>query len=95
MTLQRQPGKENRMMGLAIVRYPRTGGAKAVYSALNLICEISGGKLLCSCSQSRVRCALALFVVIWVIPRVGIAAEVLDQRFEGIVAPRQCGPGRA
>ena len=77
------------MMDLAIVRYPRTGSAKAVYSALNQICEMSGGKLLCSRSPSRAACAFALYVVIWLIPGVGIASEVLEQRFDGIVAPRQ------
>ena len=66
------------MMDLAIVRYPRTGSAKAVYSALNQICEMSGGKLLCSRSPSRAACAFALYVVIWLIPGVGIASEVLD-----------------
>jgi membrane fusion protein, multidrug efflux system len=89
MTLQQQPGQGNRMIDLAIVRYPRTGSAKAVYSALNLICEMSGGKLLCCRSPSRVACAFSLFVVIWLIPRVGIASEVLEQRFDGIVVPRQ------
>ena len=78
------------MMALAIVRlYPRTRSAKAVYSALNQICEMSGGKLLCSRSPSRAACAFALYVVIWLIPGVGIASEVLEQRFDGIVAPRQ------
>jgi hypothetical protein len=72
------------MMDLAIVRYPRTGSAKAVYSALNQICEMSGGKLLCSRSPSRAACAFALYVVIWLIPGVGIASEVLEQKFDGM-----------
>jgi membrane fusion protein, multidrug efflux system len=73
------------MMDLAIVRYPRTRSAKAVYSAFNQICEMSGGNR----SPSRAACAFALYVVIWLIPGVGIASEVLEQKFDGIVVPRQ------
>jgi membrane fusion protein, multidrug efflux system len=62
-------------MDLAIVRYPRTGSAKAVYSALK--------------QALMAACAFALYVVIWLIPGVGIASEVLEQKFDGVVAPRQ------
>jgi membrane fusion protein, multidrug efflux system len=72
------------MMYLAIVRYPRSGSAKAVYSALNQICAMSGGNRI----PSMAACAFALYVVIWLIPGVGIASEILEQKFDGIVAPR-------
>jgi membrane fusion protein, multidrug efflux system len=72
------------MMDLAIVRYPRRGSAKAVYSALNQICAMSGGNRI----PSMAACAFALYVVIWLIPGVGIASEILEQKFDGIVAPR-------
>jgi RND family efflux transporter MFP subunit len=62
-------------MDLAIVRYPRTESAKAVYSALK--------------QALMATCAFALYVFIWLIPGVGIASEVLEQKFDGVVAPRQ------
>ena len=76
-------------MDLAIFRNPCIGGAKVVYSAANLICGGCGRKLLRCCSASRFAFAPALFVLIWSIPHAGIASEVLEQRFDGIVVPRQ------
>ena len=67
------------MKDLAIVRYPRGGSAKAVKSALNLYFR----------SRARAACVLALSIVIWLIPRVGIASEALDQKFDGVVVPCQ------
>jgi multidrug efflux pump subunit AcrA (membrane-fusion protein) len=72
-------------MDLAIVRYPRTGSDKAVYSALKQACKMSGG----NCNPLMAACAFALYVVIWLILGVGIASEVLEQKFDGVVAPRQ------
>jgi multidrug efflux pump subunit AcrA (membrane-fusion protein) len=72
------------MMDLAIVRYPRAGSVKTGYSVLNQICEMSDKNR----SPSRAACAFALYVVIWLIPGVGIASEVLEQKFDGIVKPR-------
>jgi hypothetical protein len=73
-----QSRQDDRMKNLAIVRYPCTGNAKAVYSAPNL------------CFHSRAMAArvIALCVVIWFIPRVGLASEALEQKFDGIVVPR-------
>jgi hypothetical protein len=68
------------MMNLAIVRYPRTGSAKFVYSALKPARETSGVNR----SPSRAACTFALYVVIWLIPGVGIASEVLEQKFDGM-----------
>jgi RND family efflux transporter MFP subunit len=67
------------MKDLAIVRYPHRGSTKAVKSALNLY------------SHSRARAArvLALSIVIWLIPPVGSASEALEQKFDGVVVPRQ------
>ena len=66
------------MKDLAIVHYPRSGGATAVESALNLY------------FYGRARaCVLALSIVIWLIPPVGIASELLEQKFDGVVVPRQ------
>jgi RND family efflux transporter MFP subunit len=67
------------MKDLAIVRYPHRENAKAVKSALNLHFQ----------SQARPACVFALSIVIWLIPRVGIASEALDQKFDGVVVPRQ------
>jgi membrane fusion protein (multidrug efflux system) len=67
------------MKDLAIVRYPHRGSAKAVKNALNL----------CFHSRARASCVFALSIVIWLIPRVGIASEALEQKFDGVVVPRQ------
>src|ERR1700727_2412265 len=67
------------MKDLAIVRYPHRGSAKAVKSALNLYCH----------SRARAACVLALSIVIWLIPPVGRASEALEQKFDGVVVPRQ------
>ena len=67
------------MKDLAIVHYPRRGSAKAIKSALNLYFHSRAG-------AARV---LALSIVIWSIPPVGIASEALEQKFDGVVVPRQ------
>ena len=67
------------MKDLAIVRYPDPGSSKAVKSALNLYFH----------SRARASCVLSLSIVIWLIPRVGIASEALDQKFDGVVVPCQ------
>jgi hypothetical protein len=53
------------MKDLTVVRYPHRGSAKAVKSALNLHFH----------SRARASCVFALSIVIWLIPRVGIASE--------------------
>ena len=58
---------------------PHRGSAKAVKSALNLYFH----------SRARAARVLALSIVIWLIPRVGIASEALDQKFDGVVVPCQ------
>ena len=67
------------MKDLAIVRYPDPGSSKAVKSALNLYFH----------SRARASCVFALSIVIWLIPRIGIASEALDQKFDGVVVPCQ------
>jgi membrane fusion protein (multidrug efflux system) len=67
------------MKDLTIVRYPHRGSAKAVKSALNLYFH----------SRARAVRVLALSIVIWLIPRVGIASEALEQKFDGVVVPGQ------
>jgi membrane fusion protein (multidrug efflux system) len=67
------------MKDLAIVRYPHRGNAKAVKRALNLYFH----------SLASAACVFALSTVIWLIPRVGIASEALDQKFDGVVVPCQ------
>jgi multidrug efflux pump subunit AcrA (membrane-fusion protein) len=37
----------------------------------------------------RAVCVFALSIAIWLIPRIAIASEVLEQKFDGIVVPRQ------
>jgi membrane fusion protein, multidrug efflux system len=63
------------MKDLAMVRHPHRGCDK--------------GDNLCFPSRARAACVLALSIVIGFIPRVGIASEVLEQRFDGVVVPRQ------
>ena len=53
--------------------------AKAIKSALNL----------CFHSGARAARVLALSIVIWLIPPVGNASEALEQKFDGVVVPRQ------
>src|ERR1700722_15277803 len=67
------------MKDLAIVRYPHRGSAKAVKSALKL----------CFHSRASAACVFALSIVIWLIPPVGRASEALEQKFDGVVVPRQ------
>ena len=67
------------MKYLAIVRYPHGGSAKAVKSARNLYFR----------NRASAACVFALSIVIWLIPRVGIASEALDQKFDGVVVPCQ------
>jgi RND family efflux transporter MFP subunit len=67
------------MSAKAIVRYSHRGSAKAVTSALNLYFH----------SRARASSVFALSIVIWLIPRVGIASEALEQKFDGVVVPRQ------
>ena len=67
------------MKDLAIVRYSHGGSAKAVKSALNLYFR----------NRASTACVFALSIVIWLIPRVGIASEALDQKFDGVVVPCQ------
>src|ERR1700729_780898 len=67
------------MKDLTIVRYPHRGSAKAVKSALNLYFH----------SRARAVRVLALSMVIWSIPTVGGASEALEQKFDGVVVPRQ------
>ena len=66
------------MKDLAIVHYPRRAGTTAVECALNLYFH----------SRARAR-VLALSIVIWSMPPVGIASEALEQKFDGVVVPRQ------
>ena len=67
------------MKDLAIVRCPHRGSTKAVKSAL----------ALCFYSRARAARVLALSIVIWLIPPVGRASEALEQKFDGVVVPRQ------
>jgi multidrug efflux pump subunit AcrA (membrane-fusion protein) len=67
------------MKDLAIVRYRSRASSKAVKSALNLYFH----------SRARPACVFALCIVIWLIPRVGNASEALEQKFDGVVVPRQ------
>jgi membrane fusion protein, multidrug efflux system len=67
------------MRDLAIDHYPYSGGAKAITSALDLYI----------CSRARAARILALSFVIWSIPPAGIASEILEQKFDGVVVPRQ------
>jgi RND family efflux transporter MFP subunit len=67
------------MKDLAIVHYPRRGSATAIECALNLYFN----------SRARAARVLALSIVIWLIPPVGIASEALEQKFDGVVVPRQ------
>ena len=67
------------MKDLAIVHYPHRASATAVKCALNLYFH----------SRARASRVLALSIVIWLIPRVGIASEALEQKFDGVVVPRQ------
>jgi multidrug resistance efflux pump len=67
------------MKDLAILRYPDGVSAKAVKSALSLHFH----------SRANAACVFALSIVIWLIPRVGIASEALDQKFDGVVVPCQ------
>ena len=67
------------MKDLAIVRYSHGGSAKAVKSALNLYFR----------NRARAARVLALSIVIWLIPPVGSASEALEQKFDGVVVPRQ------
>ena len=67
------------MKDLAIVRYPDPGSSKAVKSAPNLYFH----------SRARAARFLALSIVIWSIPTVGSASEALEQKFDGVVVPRQ------
>ena len=67
------------MKDLAILRYPDGVSAKAVKSALSLHFH----------SRANAACVFALSIVIWLIPRIGIASEALDQKFDGVVVPCQ------
>ena len=67
------------MKDLAVVRYPRTGGARTVKSALNLGFH----------SRRRAACILIFSGLICLIPRQGIASEALEQKFDGVVVPSQ------
>ena len=70
------------MKDLAIVRYPHRESAKAVKSALNLYFH----------SRARASCVFALSIVIWLLPRAGIASEALKQKFDGVVVPLSWTP---
>ena len=67
------------MKDLAILRNPDRVSAKVVKSALSLYFH----------SRANAACVFALSIVIWLIPRVGIASEALDQKFDGVVVPCQ------
>ncbi len=67
------------MKDLAMVRYAHEGSAEAVKSPLNRYFH----------SGARAAYVFALSIAIWLIPRVGIASEVLEQKFDGVVVPRQ------
>ena len=67
------------MKDLVILRNPDRVSAKVVKSALSLYFH----------SQANAACVFALSIVIWLIPRVGIASEALDQKFDGVVVPCQ------
>jgi multidrug efflux pump subunit AcrA (membrane-fusion protein) len=73
------PAQGDHMKDLAIIRYPDGVSAKAVKSALSLYFH----------SRANAACVFALSIVIWLIPRVGIASEALDQKFDGVVVPCQ------
>ena len=67
------------MKDLVILRNPDRVSAKVVKSALSLYFH----------SRANAACVFALSIVIWLIPRVGIASEALDQKFDGVVVPCQ------
>jgi membrane fusion protein (multidrug efflux system) len=67
------------MKDLVILRNPDRVSAKVVKSALSLHFH----------SRANAACVFALSIVIWLIPRVGIASEALDQKFDGVVVPCQ------
>lgn len=67
------------MKDLAIVRGPRIGSAKAIKGAFNLGFH----------NRMRAAFVFMLSVVIWLIPRHGIASEALEQTFDGVVLPNQ------
>ena len=67
------------MQDFDIIRSPRTWGANAVHgSPLNL----------CFCGRAWAGCVFATAVVIWLLPRLGLASEVLEQKFDGVVKAR-------
>ncbi|MBV9517048.1 MAG: efflux RND transporter periplasmic adaptor subunit [Hyphomicrobiales bacterium] len=66
------------MKDLAIIRIRHRGSAKVVKSAL-----------LYFHSRARSACVFALSIAIWLFPRVGIASEAFEQKFDGVVVPRQ------
>jgi len=67
------------MKDLAMVRYSHTATAKAVKSELGLSFH----------SRTRAACVFALSVILWLIPRLGIASEALEQKFDGVVVPSE------
>ena len=67
------------MKDFAIVRYPCRGSAQAIKSALNF----------CFHCRARADWVFALSIVIWLISHVAIASEALEQKFDGVVVPRQ------
>ena len=68
----------DRMQDFDIVRYPRTCGADFRSSPLDL----------CFRGRAWAGWVFATAVVIWLLPRLGFASEVLEQKFDGVVKPR-------
>ena len=62
-----------------MVRNPRAATAKAVKSELGLSFH----------NRTRAAWIFILSVLIWLIPRHGIASEALEQKFDGVVAPSE------
>jgi membrane fusion protein, multidrug efflux system len=50
---------------------------------------VDGRRVLAFVSRARAARVLALSIVIWLIPPVGSASEALEQKFDGVVVPRQ------
>jgi multidrug resistance efflux pump len=72
------------MKVFAIVKYPRNGSAKARHSALSQTRKMACPKLVYSRSHLWMACVLALLLI----PGTVLGSEVLEQKFDGIVAPR-------
>ena len=66
--------------------YERRLAAKIVAMIRNT--GVEARRVLAFVSRARAARVLALAIV-WLIPRVGSASEALEQKFDGVVVPRQ------